>query len=141
VDAVRLLLVDDEACIREAMYEYFTGLGYLADRAGDLDSALSLIARHRYRIVITDLRLTQRDRYAGLELLSSLRRRAPKTACIVLTAHGCSDAEAAAQREGAAAFLQKPQPLAAVAAVVATLLARDQARHVPGGLRPAATVG
>lgn len=134
MDAVRLLLIDDEACIRAAMSEYFVGLGYVVDRAGDVDSALSLITRHRYRIVITDLRLSRDDRFEGLEILSFLRRRAPQADSIVLTAHGCADTEARARREGAGVFLLKPQPLATVVGVVAGLLACDVVSRIPAGL-------
>jgi two-component system, NtrC family, response regulator PilR len=141
LDAVSVLLIDDEACIRVAMSEYFAGLGYVVDRAGDVDSALSLIAQHRYRVVVTDLRLSRNDRLEGLDLLPVLRRCAPQAACIVLTAHGCADTEAKARREGAGAFLQKPQPLATVAAVVAELLARDVAAESPDRLQIAATGG
>ena len=122
-DVHKLLLIDDEACILAAMAEYFAGLGYDVDCAADEDAARSLIERHRYRTVITDLRLSRGDRFEGFEILACLRRRAPEAACIVLTAHGCVESEARALQQGASAFLQKPQPLSEVAAVVAMLTA------------------
>lgn len=123
----KLLLIDDEACIRSAMAEYFSGLGYEVHCAEDEDSARSLIEQHRYRIVITDLRLSHSDRFEGLEILAHLRCRVPQAACIVLTAHGCPESAVRAMREGATAVLQKPQALGEIAAVVATLLARRDA--------------
>jgi DNA-binding response OmpR family regulator len=120
----KLLLIDDEACILAAMAEYFAGLGYDVDCAADDGAARSLVERHRYHIVITDLRLSRSDRFEGFEILACLRRRAPQADCIVLTAHGCAESEARALQQGASAFLQKPQPLSEVAAVVAKLTAR-----------------
>ena len=119
----KLLLIDDEACILAAMAEYFSGLGYDVDCAADEGAARSLIERHRYRIVITDLRLSRSDQFEGFEILACLRRRAPESDCIVLTAHGCAESEARALQQGARAVLQKPQPLGAVAAVIALLTA------------------
>jgi len=121
---VKLLLIEDEACILAAMAEYFSGLGYEVDCAEDEDAAWSLIERHRYRIVITDLRLSRSDQFEGFEILACLRRRVPEADCIVLTAHGCAESEARALQQGASAFLQKPSPLSEVAAVVAMLAAR-----------------
>lgn len=124
----KLLLIDDEACILAAMAEYFSGLGYDVDCAADEGAARSLIERHRYRVVITDLRLSRSDQFEGFAILACLRRRAPEAECIVLTAHGCTESEARALREGASAFLEKPKPLAEVAAVVAMLAARRHDR-------------
>ncbi len=123
-DVDRLLLIDDEASILAAMAEFFAGLGYDVDCAVDEEAARSLIERHRYRIVITDLRLSRGDQLAGFEILACLRRRDPEADCIVLTAHGCAESEARALQQGATAFLQKPQPLSEVAALVAMLTAR-----------------
>jgi DNA-binding response OmpR family regulator len=120
----KLLLIDDETCILAAMAEYFSGLGYDVDCAADEGAARSLIERHRYRIVITDLRLSHGDQFEGFEILARLRRRAPETECVVLTAHGCAESEARALQQGARAVLQKPQSLGEVAAVVARLTAR-----------------
>lgn len=137
----KLLLVDDESCILAAMAEYFSGLGYDVDCAADEDSARSLIDRHRYRIVITDLRLSRSDRLEGFEILACLRHRVPEADCIVLTAHGCAESEVRALQQGARAVLQKPQPLGAVAAVVAMLTARHNEFACPDELRAAPAAG
>jgi two-component system response regulator PilR (NtrC family) len=87
-----------------------------------LVAALALLDLERYRVVITDLRLSRRDRFEGLEILEHVRQRDPETACVVLTAYGSAENEQRARERGASAFLEKPQPLDQVATVVAALV-------------------
>ena len=141
VDVNKLLLIDDEQSILAAMAEYFSGLGYEVDCAQDENAARSLIERHRYCVVITDLRLSRGDRFEGFEILARLRRRVPEADCIVLTAHGCAESEAQALQQGASVFLQKPKPLGELAAVVAKLMARRNSAACPDGLHAVPATG
>ena len=120
----KILLIDDEEHILAAMAEYFTMLGYQVASAANEVAALALLDRERYRVVITDLRLSSRNRFEGLEILEHVQRRHPETACVVLTAYGSAEIEQRARERGARAFLQKPQPLDRVETVVAALVRR-----------------
>jgi len=120
-----LMLVDDESRILAAMVDYFGLLGYEVDGAADGESAQALFAERRHQVVITDLRLSRRGGLDGLDLVERVRRLAPQTACIVVTAHGGAEPERQARQLGAAAFLQKPVPLADLAAAVDAALAHE----------------
>ncbi len=117
-----LLIVDDDASIRFAMADYLSAKGYRADSVESREEAEAALASGRYAIVITDLRLTPFDNAEGLRIVRLVAERYREAACIVLTAYGAPDSEAAALRYGARAFLHKPLPLAELLSLVATLL-------------------
>ena len=121
----RLLLVDDEESILFAMREYFATFGYQIDCACELEEAEALVVKHRYDLVVADLRLTGIYGAEGLELVGLIRERSPRTHVILLTAYGSPEIEMEARRLGVASFLHKPKPLPDVAQIVFGLLGRE----------------
>lgn len=117
----RLLVVDDEEPILSAIREYFQPRGYDVDCARELEEAEALLAHIRYALVIADVRLTGVHGNEGLELIRFIRERSPWTRIIVLTGYGSTEIEMEAIGRGVDAFLQKPQPLAELAAIAANL--------------------
>lgn len=117
----RLLVVDDEEAILSAIREYFQPLGYDVDCARELEEAEALLVHIRYALVIADVRLTGVHGNEGLELIRFIRERSPWTRIIVLTGYGSTEIEMEAIGRGVDAFLQKPQPLAELAAIAANL--------------------
>lgn len=117
----RLLVVDDEESILLAIRDYFEPLGYEVDCARELEEAEALLSHIRYTLLIADLRLTGVQGNEGLELIRFARERSPWTRTIVLTGYGSTEIETEAIGRGVDAFLQKPQPLAALAAIAANL--------------------
>jgi DNA-binding response OmpR family regulator len=117
----RLLVVDDEESILSAIRDYFEPRGYEVDCARELEEAEALLSHIRYALLIADLRLTGVQGNEGLELIRFVRDRSPWTRTIVLTGYGSTEIEMEAIGRGVDAFLQKPQPLAALAAIAANL--------------------
>lgn len=117
----RLLVVDDEEPILSAIREYFQPLGYDVDCARELEEAEALLTHIRYGLMIADLRLTGIHSNEGLELIRFTRERSPWTRIILLTGYGSLEMENEALGRGVDAFLQKPQPLAELAAIAANL--------------------
>ena len=118
----RMLVVDDEQPILFALRGYFSAHGFLVDTAHDLDEARSLLAGHRYHLVITDLRMSGTMGTEGLELVSLLRAQWPDVRIVLLTGYGSADVEHDARRKGVDAFLEKPIPLPRLGAIAAELL-------------------
>lgn len=118
----RLLIVDDEERILDAMSDYFDFRGFEVASAGDLAAAKRLIDEQSFAAVIADLRLTGVERNEGLELIAYIRAKSQETKVILLTAYGTPDIVEAARSHGADAILEKPQPLASIAATVTQLL-------------------
>jgi len=114
----RILVIDDEEPIREAMRDYFTSIGYIVDCAQELEEAQALLTHVSYSVVIADLRLTSVNKVEGLEVIGFVKERFPATRIILLTAYGSPEVEREAKRRGVDAFLLKPKPLPVVAQIV-----------------------
>jgi DNA-binding response OmpR family regulator len=119
----RMLIVDDEPPIVFALGEYFSAQGFVVDSAGDLDEARRLLERHRYALVITDLRLSGSGGTEGFELVTLLREQFPRVRIVLLTGYGSPEIEREAHQRGADVFLQKPIPLDALATIADRLVA------------------
>lgn len=117
----RLLVIDDEETIRQALARYFRRIGYTVDCAQELEEAEALATHIEYALVIADLSLTDSG-YEGLEILRYLRSTCPNARVIVLTAYGSPLLEREAYRRGAHALLAKPQSLDAIATLASQLL-------------------
>lgn len=126
----RILIVDDEDPILFAMADYFSAHGYEVDCAHDRREAEGLLECADYAVVITDLRLDRHDEAEGLSIAQRVGESFPGTRCIVLTAYGSPEAEAAARAKGVDAFLQKPVALLRMAEIVSGLIASPPSRPI-----------
>ncbi len=101
----KVLVVDDEAPIREVLIEFLTDHGYEAHGAANGKQALSLIESLRPQVVLLDVSMPG---ISGLEVLESLRGRAPAPAVIMISGHADQDIALKALELGAYDFIQKP---------------------------------
>ncbi len=118
-----MLLVEDEPVLLFAIKKYFTREGFEVDCAGELEEAEALIATSSYAVVISDLRLSGTYAVEGLAILRFVRQNSRGTRVIILTAHTAPGIQRSARAMGAEAFLQKPTPLAEIAATIDRLMA------------------
>lgn len=121
----RVLLIEDEANIAEAIRFILSRDGIEVSVLGDGAQALAAVAQARPDLVILDLMLPG---MSGFEILHALRA-APETAglpVLMLTAKGQVREREAAERAGVSAFMSKPFANAEMRAVVRRLL--DDAR-------------
>ena len=102
-----ILVVDDEADIRELVSGVLEDEGYRPRSAGDADSTLAALAERRPSLVLLDVWL-QGSRLDGLQLLGEIKRRDPTLPVIVFSGHGNLDTAVAAVRQGAVDFIEKP---------------------------------
>jgi two-component system nitrogen regulation response regulator NtrX len=105
--ALDILVVDDEADIRELVAGVLEDEGYHARTAANADAALAAIAERRPSLAVLDVWL-QGSRLDGLELLAEIKRRDPSLPVIVVSGHGTLDTAVAAVRQGAIDFIEKP---------------------------------
>ncbi len=101
----RLLLVEDDASFREVMKFHLADDGLEADVAQDGLAALQMFRKAPFSVVVTDLKMPRMD---GLTLLKELKKLAPDTLVIVITAFGDIDTAVEAMKEGAFDFVPKP---------------------------------
>jgi signal transduction histidine kinase len=100
-----ILVVDDEADIREVLEIALADLGHRVFLAQDGRTALDLFDRHLPPIVITDIKMPVMD---GIELLKRIKRQSPDTQVIMITGHGDMDLTIASLKFGAFDFITKP---------------------------------
>ncbi|MCL6682551.1 sigma-54-dependent transcriptional regulator [Sphingomonas alba] len=105
--ALEVLVVDDEADIRELVAGVLEDEGYTVRTAADSTSALDAVEDRRPSLVLLDVWL-QGSRLDGLQLLEAMKSRDPTLPVIMISGHGNLDTAVAAIREGAVDFIEKP---------------------------------
>ncbi len=103
--SARVLVVDDEASIRESLKDLLEDEGFLVGLAASGEEALAWLARYRADCVLLDIWLPGID---GLEVLARIRAKDPDLPVIVMSGHATIDAAVEATRKGAFDFLEKP---------------------------------
>ncbi|RIK96616.1 MAG: sigma-54-dependent Fis family transcriptional regulator [Burkholderiales bacterium] len=115
----RVLVVDDEADLRELLELTLVGMGLDVDCVGSIAEAEAALSRNAYALCLTDMRLPDGD---GLTLVASINRRHPQTPIAVITAYGSAENAVAALKAGAFDYLAKPVALDALRALVRSAL-------------------
>ena len=121
-----ILIIDDDAAMREALAETVRGLGYTAQTAADGTHALAMLD-DSIGAVLLDLRMPRMD---GIEVLRRIRSRPHPPAVTVLTAHATADNTIEAMRLGAFDHLTKPIGRVDLGRVLQDMLASAASRHV-----------
>jgi two-component system nitrogen regulation response regulator NtrX len=102
-----ILIVDDEADIRDLIAGILADEGYETRTAGDSDQALGEIERRRPTLAVLDIWL-QGSRLDGLELLDRIVRTHPNLPVIMISGHGNIETAVSAIKRGAHDFIEKP---------------------------------
>src|SRR3989304_2962034 len=102
---VPVVVVADQAAIRESMVITFRREGYAVESAESGEEALDLLYRKPFDLVVTDLRLTG---IGGLEVLRRTKELFPDTEVVVMTAYGTIEGAVEAIKAGAYDYLTKP---------------------------------
>lgn len=110
-----VLVVDDEADIRELLEITLLRMGLGADSVGSLAEARVRLAERRYQLCLTDMRLPDGD---GLSLVREITDQYRDLPVAVITAHGSMENAVAALKAGAFDYLSKPVSLEQLRALV-----------------------
>ena len=102
---IKILIVDDEAIIRESLRDWLSDVGYHVLTAEDGPQALEIIEEERPGIVIADLVMPGMD---GIELLKRAKEMSSNIEVIIITAYGSVPTAISAMREGAYDYIEKP---------------------------------
>ncbi|HET9949924.1 MAG TPA: sigma-54 dependent transcriptional regulator [Longimicrobiales bacterium] len=101
----RLLVVDDEKGIREALVQVFEYEGHEVATAEDGREAVARAAEQHPDVIFLDVKMPGMD---GLEVLSRLREDDPGAVVVMISGHGTIETAVEATRNGAYDFLEKP---------------------------------
>src|SRR4051812_12339376 len=124
----RVLIVDDEADIRELLSLTLQRMGLDTDCAAGEFEATQLMQKHGYDLCLTDMRLPDGD---GLKLLEHVSTHYASTPVAVITAHGSAENAVAALKAGAFDYLAKPVSLNQLRALVRSALKLPRAGGQP----------
>ncbi|RMD94430.1 MAG: sigma-54-dependent Fis family transcriptional regulator [Calditrichaeota bacterium] len=105
MSAKSILIVDDEASVRQSLEKTISKAGYVAHTAATSEEALKVLDKHPVDIVLTDLKMPETD---GITLLKKIKKKYSEIEVIVLTGYGTIETAVEAMKEGAYDFITKP---------------------------------
>jgi bidirectional [NiFe] hydrogenase diaphorase subunit len=123
-----ILLVEDEAVMRESVRDWLTDVGYQVETAEDGEQALRTIAEQEFGLLILDLKLPGKD---GLEVLREAREKYPKLKGVIITAYPSVETAVEAIKRGAVDYLPKPFDLNYLEEVIQEILGPVQVEIKP----------
>jgi len=121
-----VLIVDDEAEIRESLETLLELEGYEAETAASGEEGLAKLGEHPFDLVLLDLALPDRN---GIDLLPAIRALDPQISVIMITAYGTVEDAVRAMQSGATNFLQKPWDNEKLLADVRAAISRRRAEE------------
>ncbi|MBL7208788.1 MAG: response regulator [Dehalococcoidia bacterium] len=101
----KILIVEDEAVVRESLRDWLVEDGYDVDVAEDGEEALKKIKEEEFGVIVLDLRLPGVD---GLRVFEEAKELRPETKGVVITAYPSKDTLEKAKRLGLLDYLPKP---------------------------------
>lgn len=107
-EILRVLVVDDEADIRELLDLTLARMGLAVDCAASLSEAYDFLGKNSYQLCLTDMRLGDGT---GLDLVRYVNANLSNLPVAVVTAYGSTENAVAALKEGAFDYLAKPVSL------------------------------
>jgi len=130
----KVLVVEDDVSLREALSDTLQLAGYLVSSVADGTTALRILEQERIDVVVSDVQMGPMD---GSELLKTVKKQFPQLPVILMTAYGTIQKAVEAMHDGAADYIVKPFEIDALvnlierysAAVIenqAGLIAEDQ---------------
>lgn len=117
----RILIVDDDASVRDVISVLLQEEGYECRTASSAEAALDVAAAEAPPLVISDMKMPGRD---GIWLLEAFRERYPESAVIMLTGYGDTEAAVDCLRRGAVDYLLKPPKLTDLIRAIERALAK-----------------
>ena len=101
----RILVIDDEPSVTDALSFVLGELGHQVDTSKNGAEARQLLKGSAYDLIFTDVRLPDAS---GIDLLALIKSDSPDTQVIVMSAHGSLDITIEAIKRGAFYYIEKP---------------------------------
>ena len=127
-----ILVVDDDADMREMLQDMLKDRGYRVATAGSGQEALKILGEEEYATVLTDLRMKGLQ---GLELLSEIKRLHQDIGVVLMTAFGTVETAVEAMKHGASDYLTKPVKKDELVRVIERVLRETSLRREVSRLR------
>src|SRR5690349_17671020 len=121
-----VLIIDDEAAIRESLETLLELEGYAVESASSGEEGVACLSDRSFDLVLLDLALPDRN---GIDLLAEIHAHDPQLSVIMITAYGTVENAVKAMQAGASNFVQKPWDNEKLLADVRTAVARHRAEE------------
>ncbi len=128
MQALRILLVEDESRLAESLKQGLTEEGFSVECAGSAEAAEPIIARGSLDLIVLDRQLPGKN---GIELLREMRAAGNQTPVLILTAYGSLDDRVSGLDSGGDDYLTKPFAFAELVARIKALARRSAAPSSP----------
>jgi DNA-binding NtrC family response regulator len=102
---ISILIVDDEASVRDSLYSWFIEDGYFVECAENAKKALSILESKNFDIILADIKMPGMD---GLEMQRRIKTLNKDSIVIIMTAFASVDTAVRALKEGAYDYITKP---------------------------------
>ena len=124
-----ILLVDDEADLRELVSAALSQAGYKVSTACDGAEGVAMAGTGKFDLVILDMVMPGMD---GLAALREIKKAAPGTEVVMLTGHGSVETAVESMRRGAFDYIKKPFKLGELEAVAAKVVEKRRLGEIAG---------
>lgn len=121
-----ILVVDDEESMRNFLIIMLKKDGYEACDAENGKKALEILARRRFDLVITDLKMPG---ISGFNILNEVKKSSPETPVIMITAYGTTETAVEAMKKGAYDYITKPFKIDEVKLVIQKALEKKKLKE------------
>jgi DNA-binding NtrC family response regulator len=105
LEEIGILIVDDEASVRDSLYQWFKADGYRVDTADGATSALNKLQENPWDIILLDIKMPGMD---GIELQNRIKQIDKNIVTIIITAYAAVDTAIQALKDGAFDYITKP---------------------------------
>jgi two-component system OmpR family response regulator len=102
---MRILIIEDEITLNKTLAEGLNEFGYQTDVAENLKDAEYYISIRNYDLILADWMLPDGN---GIDLISSIKSKSPRTAVVILSARDDKESEIEALKAGADDYIRKP---------------------------------
>ena len=133
----KILVVDDEASIREVLTDFLTMEGFEVASVADGYQAVAALQAQPYEVVLLDLKMPGMD---GLTLLDEVRRLRPRAIPIMMTGFGTVETAISAMKRGAYDYVLKPFKVQNVIHLVGRALQKQKLEEENIQLREALSI-
>lgn len=135
-ELMSVLVVDDDENLRSSIVTTLEIAGYLVQSCHDGSTALEVLRRESFDIILCDLRMPGID---GLEFISKSREISAEPTIVLMTAFGSTDLALAAMRAGAYDYISKPFSFEELLLTLRKVQERERLRHENEELKAAIT--
>lgn len=125
MQSARVLIVDDEAAIRDSLAKILRYEDHEVRDAPEGQTGLSILGSERFDLIFLDIKMPGMD---GLEVLTEIRRRKIDTPVVIISGHGDVQTAVEATRLGAFDFLEKPLDADRILVTLRNALTQNQLR-------------